>query len=325
MNKPLLSVVIPVKNMKNLITKTLYALEKQQPGINMEIIVIDDGSTDGTAEYINQLKLSDVKVISQPNKGPAAARNRGIQEAKADIIAFLDADVIPHSDWAKLILEKFESDPSIAGVEGCTICPDFDDIDPYSHFMRNMEGGNYPTCNIAYSKAWLERVDGFDERYRLPWREDSDLAFSIIGAGGEIRFVKDAVVEHPVLPGNAWRVCITYSLRRQYDILLKCRHPHFYREKIGSLTDKTELLFLVSFGFAILSFISGYINAGWFFLLLHQIVYGQILQRKLRHKPNLKGQDYLKAYLRFWLSTFLAIFSLLKGLVIFRKVSSQTY
>ena len=86
-----ISVVIPLYNKENSIRKTIYSV-LQQTYDNFEILVINDGSTDGSLDIIKAIKSDKIRIITQNNSGVSAARNRGITEAQFDWIAFLDGD-----------------------------------------------------------------------------------------------------------------------------------------------------------------------------------------------------------------------------------------
>lgn len=88
---PYFSVVIPLYNKEQYIAKTLESV-LNQTFENFEIVVVDDGSTDKSCEIVKSIKDSRIRLICQENGGPSKARNRGIQEAKGELIAFLDAD-----------------------------------------------------------------------------------------------------------------------------------------------------------------------------------------------------------------------------------------
>ena len=86
-----ISVVIPLYNKENSIRKTIYSV-LQQTYDNIEILVINDGSTDGSLDIIKAIKSDKIRIITQNNSGVSAARNRGIEEAVGDWVVFLDAD-----------------------------------------------------------------------------------------------------------------------------------------------------------------------------------------------------------------------------------------
>ena len=112
---PTISVIMPCYNRADLIRKSISSV-LDQTYKDFELIVVDDGSTDNSLKVIGSIKDSRIKVISQENKGPSAARNTGIKNARGKYIAFLDSD----DNWDKTFLEKMhsalKSDPDAALV-----------------------------------------------------------------------------------------------------------------------------------------------------------------------------------------------------------------
>ena len=96
----MISVVIPLYNKKQYITNTIKSVLNQSFQ-DFEVIIVDDGSTDGSAQEVGKIVDGRIRLISQDNAGVSAARNRGIQEAKFNLIAFLDAD----DEWKQEYLE----------------------------------------------------------------------------------------------------------------------------------------------------------------------------------------------------------------------------
>lgn len=138
-----ISVLVPTLNRKGLLLKTLEALKNQlEPPC--EIVVVDNGSSDGSAEAVCSLGLG--RVVSEPVRGPAAARNRGITEAAGDIIAFLDDDAVPAPDWTAVMARFFEKTDA-AGVGGPAIA--------------DWEGGA-PPWYVASSKKLRSYIGVFD-------------------------------------------------------------------------------------------------------------------------------------------------------------------
>ena len=109
------SVVVPTYNRAARIGYCLDALRSQDSSVAFEVIVVNDGSTDDTLQIIK--KYQGIRVISQANAGPAAARNRGVQEASGEIVLFTDDDCEPVSNWLQEMLRPFD-DPEVVGAKG---------------------------------------------------------------------------------------------------------------------------------------------------------------------------------------------------------------
>lgn len=97
---PKISVVVPLYNKAPYVERTLHSITSQSFG-DFEVIVVDDGSTDGGPDIVRALADPRVRLVTQPNMGPGAARNRGISEAQGELLAFLDAD----DEWLPQFLE----------------------------------------------------------------------------------------------------------------------------------------------------------------------------------------------------------------------------
>ena len=194
------SVVVPVYNGEKTIKKTIEALLSQKTEKSYEIIVVDDGSTDDTP---NIIKNYPVKIITQKNAGPSAARNTGWKAASAEIVAFTDSDCIPVPDWIEVISNHFEK-PSVGGVGGTyetentgSILATYigEDI-RFRHGRLGKEIEATGTFSVAFRKNLLEQVGGFDETYKKATAEDFDVSFAIRKAGHKIIFEPNAIVGH---------------------------------------------------------------------------------------------------------------------------------
>jgi glycosyltransferase involved in cell wall biosynthesis len=109
--EPIISVVIPTYNRKGLVLEAIHSALQQEPK-NYEVIVVDDGSTDGTVEYLKSLNLP-IKIISKKNGGVSSARNEGIKYAKGRYVAFLDSDDLWLPGILKAQFEYLKSHPNI--------------------------------------------------------------------------------------------------------------------------------------------------------------------------------------------------------------------
>src|ERR1700693_5086762 len=109
------SIIIPTFNGASRIGNCLDALLCQTVEPDTEILVINDGSTDGTAEVV--ARYSGVRLITQSNAGPAAARNRGALEARGTIILFTDDECVPMPEWLGAMIDPFK-DPGVVGAKG---------------------------------------------------------------------------------------------------------------------------------------------------------------------------------------------------------------
>lgn len=207
--KPVVSVVVPTCGRPDLLRRCLAALEAQTvPPDRVEIIVVDD---------------------TQSRHGPASARNRGWRRAMGDRVAFTDDDTVPDARWLERGLAAFR--PGVDAVCGRVVMPIPATPTDYERNERGLERAEFVTANCLVRKEVLERIGGFDESFRLPWREDSDLQFRLLEAGCTIARADDAVVVHPVRPAP-WGVSLKQQKKVMFDALLFRKHPALYRSRI---------------------------------------------------------------------------------------------
>ena len=166
-----------------------------------EIIVVDDGSTDNTVEVAREF---DVRVVSQSNAGPAAARNRGARVARGDVLLFTDADCVPTPNWAERMMVAF-TDPEVSGAKGVyrTRQPELvarfvqaEYEDRYDR-MRGRETIDFvDTYSAAYRRDVFLEYGGFDTTFPTASVEDQEFSFRLAEAGHQLVFVPDAQVFH---------------------------------------------------------------------------------------------------------------------------------
>ena len=226
--KKIISIVIPTYNSSVMLLRCLKALEKQtSPKVEFEVIVSDDGSTDETLKELAQFKLkSDINLrwVSINNSGPACARNAGVAKSDGSWVGFMDSDVIPDKDWVKNAIHLINQNPDVGAFEGLTKVSQRNLASPFTHQTENIDGGRYPTCNFLVRR----NLANFYPAYKIPFREDTDLAFGILALGYSIIFAPDLIVDHPPLNSNYFRPIIL-ARRYYYDGLLARRFPERYR------------------------------------------------------------------------------------------------
>ncbi|OKY77390.1 MAG: Glycosyl transferase family 2 [Candidatus Methanohalarchaeum thermophilum] len=199
------SVLVPTFNRKEKLEKCLDSLIFQDFDGNYEVIVIDDGSTDGTRSFLEDMGKNNeiLKYFFQENKGPASARNKGIEESKGEIIFLTDDDVVMPEDWISSFLPEYNSE-EIGGVGGYIEVPGkersvFDDFnekmskEKYGIDNKKKVGGfESPaggTGNMSYRKDILNDFRFDEKNFRNPGGEDADLKKRICNAGYKIVYL----------------------------------------------------------------------------------------------------------------------------------------
>lgn len=235
----LVSVVVPTYRRPELLSRCLGALIDQDLAPRRyEIIVCDDGldgATRDTVAWIAEAaRATGVAVTYVPviaTQGPAGARNCGWRKARSALVAFTDDDTIPEPDWLSAGCRAARRAHASA-VSGTIRVPLPARASDYERDAAGLESAEFATANCFVTRAMLERVGGFDERYTAAWREDSDLQFAILEAGGTIVAAADAIVVHPVRPAP-WGVSVRQQAKSRFDALLYKKHHRLYRQRIA--------------------------------------------------------------------------------------------
>ena len=166
-----------------------------------EVIVIDDGSRDATAAIAGRY---GVGLIRTPNRGLARARNAGLAAASGEIVAYIDDDAFPDPHWLRYLAGTFMS-TSHAGVGGPNIAPPGDGPiaecvarapgGPIHVLLSDREAEHIPGCNMAFRKASLEAIGGFDPQFRTAG-DDVDVCWQLQARGWTLGFHPAALVWH---------------------------------------------------------------------------------------------------------------------------------
>ncbi|MEZ5066683.1 MAG: glycosyltransferase [bacterium] len=253
MSGPDVSIVIAAYNAAATIPRAVAAALAQDFDGTLEVVVVDDGSTDETRAAAER---AGARVVSQPNAGPAAARNRGFREARADVILFTDSDCVPHADWARLLTAGLDEDVHVVGGSYGIANPGRY-LAELVHAEIRWRHSRLPdlvefagSFNLGARRAALEAVGGFDESFPAPSGEDNDLSYRLRDAGFAIRFVRDALVDHHH-PEKLSRYLREQSRHGYWRMFLYAAHPGRMRGDgyAGPLDFATPPLAVVSVAF----------------------------------------------------------------------------
>jgi glycosyltransferase involved in cell wall biosynthesis len=229
--QPLVSIVVPTFNRCSSLCTLLNALAVQNaPPTSFEVIVVDDGSTDGTVEHVRSLAMPyALRVVQQAHDGPARARNLGVEQARGEVILFLDDDVVPAADlvathvaaqtghddlvvigpmlpprdWPRPAWIRWEEDKLVAQYEA-------------------MRAGKYActprqffTANVSLPRACFLAAGGFDPTFKRA--EDVELGYRLRDQGARFAFHGEAqVVHYPTRTFEGW--CRTPYQYGRYDV-----------------------------------------------------------------------------------------------------------
>ncbi|ANN68445.1 glycosyltransferase family 2 protein [Bordetella bronchialis] len=258
---PKVSVVVPTYRRPDLLERCLGALLRQTlPANDYEIIVCDDGPSEAARQTVQKTMPvaggPTVRYIPvHDTQGPAGARNAGWRAARAPLIAFTDDDTVPDPAWLAAGLAAFR--PDADALSGRIVMPLPPDPTDYEKDASRLQDAEFATANVFVRRAVLEQVGGFDPRFRLAWREDSDLHFTLLEHGMRILRAPQAIVVHPVRPA-AFGAGIGMQRKILYDTLLYKKHPRLYRERIRP---HPPWFYLSVTGLLLLAFIA--VGAGW--------------------------------------------------------------
>jgi glycosyltransferase involved in cell wall biosynthesis len=237
-----LCVVVATRNRASRLSTLVDALARQNGPSSLEVVIVDDASTDGTWDELTRLAAVAPfplhPIRGDRHLGPAGARNAGWRATSAPIVVFTDDDCLPQPGWLTALVAALDGADMAQG----RTAPDPERvlaIGPFGHTVEvKAEIGFYETCNIAYRRSLLERLGGFDEHFRYRPRrgrrarpeagaifgEDSDLGWRAKKSGARSVFVADALVHHEVRSVD-FRTYLRDLRRREGLVLAIRRHP----------------------------------------------------------------------------------------------------
>ncbi|HEX2099656.1 MAG TPA: glycosyltransferase family 2 protein [Candidatus Synoicihabitans sp.] len=253
----MISVVIPAYNRRESVLALLGDVCNQH-GVDFEVIVVDDNSTDGTADAVRAKYQKVIVLRNEVNRGPAVTRNLGIRAARGAIVVGFDSDVrLPQNSLLRLIEQRFRALPQVTAFAFRILQADgqTEDVDRWWHPVRVEKYAARPFFTSYFSgTAYAMRREPmiaaglFPEDIFMHY-EEVELAFRLLDAGGSIMYLPEAVVHHHenkvsrrsevkafYKPRNQvllaisllpWRRAITYvAPRLTYQFLFALRHGH---------------------------------------------------------------------------------------------------
>jgi glycosyltransferase involved in cell wall biosynthesis len=211
-----LSVIIPTYNRETVLAKVLQGyLAQSTPELIHELLVVDDGSTDGTESLVQEFSRRSpfaIRYLRQHNQGPAAARNLGIREARSQLLLFTDSDVIPSPDlvgqhiaWhqrnpqlSAAVLGYVTWDPEVKATPFMRWYGEEGALFAYRRFRgkRELDFQFLYTCNLSLKTDFLRRYGRFDEDFKQASWEDVELGYRLNKAGLRLLYNPQAVAFH---------------------------------------------------------------------------------------------------------------------------------
>jgi len=210
-HRPYFSVIVPTYNRLGRLRQVIAAFERQAyPSDAYEVIVISDGSTDGTDAYLKTLRSTmQLRWLTQANKGPAAARNAGVRTAVGEFIVFVDDDVVPEPELLKEHARSHHEAEGDVVVLGPLLTPEGFEMAPWVRWEQEMLMKQYSamlrgdwlatarqfyTGNASLRRSHILAAGGFDEGFRRA--EDVELAYRLANSGLEFVFNNRAAGMH---------------------------------------------------------------------------------------------------------------------------------
>lgn len=233
---PSVSVVIPAYNHANYIEESIHSV-RSQGYPDVEIIVVNDGSPDGTGAILAPCVAShQIRYIEQPNRGAASARNRGLMEATGEFVIFLDDDDLSEDGSIRAQVDELSRLPGHVAVAGCSVTltdgvlgepPDFPSADyGPADFIQN--GRIISPGQVLFRREALLAVGGFDAEIRLA--DDWDL-YIRISAVGPIRLERKVVLIYRVHSSGA-----SQNYWRHYKAAMRVYRKHWRCDPAFSLS-----------------------------------------------------------------------------------------
>lgn len=237
------SVVIPTFNRRKILEEVLLALDAQENAPPFEILVVDDGSSDGTAEALSRRAgRCPVRLVQQQHRGPAAARNRGVEAARGAMIAFLGDDTVPEPGWLAAHLAAHRAHEAVPAsrlaVIGATAWHPRMRQTAFLRFINeyglqfgfaliedpeNVPFNFFYTSNLSLRREWLVE-EPFDENFPNPAWEDIETSYRLFRRGLRLVYEPGARALHHH-PTDFVRFCARQEQSGRSAVMFFRKHP----------------------------------------------------------------------------------------------------
>jgi len=234
--KDFISVIIPVYKDVEGLTETVSSLMKQTiPQSNYEVIVANDGGDEGVGDFCEKYPIREIRII--PNRGSYYARNRGIEEARGEFLAFVDADITVPGEWLETGLQGLQTADYIGGP----VLINEKKVRTPAHYYELVTGfkGNVPeadnhffvTANLFVRRSVFEHVGGFDIRLRSGG--DNEFGNRVFNSNTFTQsFIQELAVLHP--PRGFHKLLKKRVRITEGKLALNRLYPERYRYEIAS-------------------------------------------------------------------------------------------
>ncbi|MFH0990717.1 MAG: glycosyltransferase [bacterium] len=254
MREILFSIIVPTFNRIEQLKECLHALLHQTlPASQYEIIIVNDGSNDGTGEYLRSLSLEkNIRTIEIPNSGPTIAKNRGAELARGTILAFTDDDCLVPPDWLERIEQFFATEhPQALGgraaqrTSGSAIAHTYFLMNDFFYQDSNREEGKarfLTTNNFGCLRNDFQEAKGFDDRF-YHGGEDREFTARLIALGKKVVFTPSLIIQHDH-PFSLLSYCrhLFMQGKGSYLFYQVSRHEHRYAPPAPSFSLYFKLL-----------------------------------------------------------------------------------
>ena len=282
MKQPRVSVTIATYNAEKWIEHCLSSVFVQTyPQELMEIVVVDDGSTDNTLRILQGLVggRRNLKIIPQENQGTAAAHTAGLKNCQSKYVFVLSHDAYAEPNWVESVVEVFEENPYVGIVQG-EVKATREVTEPYAHCVEfDKFNRSFATVAIAYRARDLDLSGRYYLEELSRYGDDAELAYRILKSGAKSVFLKQLTARHEVVPEPFWKSIKEAWGRQKFCLLFKL-HPQMrsllhYGFLWGSAERYLHTLFwpLLMLLAGATYFYDRKISLKWLHLLLEEVVF----------------------------------------------------